>query len=194
MTIDLSWELHDAASDAAAQAALDEAAKALRRTAETVRRRHRNDPRGALHAYAELLSAACGVDPTTGARRHTTIDVLGWIARAVAMGCERPSIGPTAIDRVHRMLLVPNATLRGRFEILAANEELHARELAVRIGAIRRLEGGAVGDATRVERMLGIRPTPGSRGSKPFLRLFVSYEQAVLLASALGVPYHQLGV
>jgi hypothetical protein len=180
--------------DAEAQERLDAAAEAVRRAAASVQRRHRGDERAMLLGYSALLADACGIDPTTGVPRHQPADVLGWIARAVDMGCERPGLGPTVIERVHRLMLVPNVRLRERYESLVADEELTARDLAMHIGATRAIGGGEVGDATRVERMLGVRATPGSRGSRPFLRLFVSYEQAVRLATSLGVPYHSIGV
>jgi hypothetical protein len=180
--------------DVAAQEELDAAAKALHRAAAAVRRRHQGDERAMLLAYSALLADACGVDPTTGVLRYQPADVLGWIARAVDMGCERPGLGPTTIERVHRLTLVPNVRLRQRYEQLVADEELTARDLALHVGATREIGGDVVGDATRVERMLGVRTIPGSRGSRPFLRLFVSYDQAVRLATTLGVPYHLAGV
>lgn len=146
-----------------------------------------------------LMAEACGQHPLTGRPYYRPADFLAEVERAVTeYGCAVPKIGPATVMKLARHELVPNMRIRARFEHLAEEEGLTSSTLAVAIGESRpaKLADGEMverGDSTRVERMLGLTHLSAHGGVK-WLRLFVTYEQAIALADALGIDYHDLGV
>lgn len=78
-------------------------------------------------------------------------------------------------------------------------DRITAAEVGFRIGETREQHGRRTGDHTRVLRMLGIvaqtsRINPETGERELSCRLFVTYDQAIALADALGLDYHDLGI
>lgn len=151
------------------------------------------------YAYARLISEAFGENPTTGHRYYTPLDVLEWFDRAAEMEAAPPNHGPKTLVALYRRELIPNAIFRKRFlELHADSEEpLTAGEVGMRIGEVRARKDTrdkVVGDATRVERLLGLAITRHPRSRAHTLTAFLTYEKAVQLADALDLPYHDCGV
>lgn len=186
-----------------AQARLDALAQGFEREGDRLRKQYE---RGAISAQDKLVETCRLVSYAFGGRFFGPEDVLGWFARVpvleAAAGDGIPVDPPVVGGRVLRHLftrrLVPNARLRERFEALRADGQITSHELASRIGLTMQLNGQTVGDASAVERMLGVAPgTPETGASGRVyrsLRMFVAYDQAVALADALGLDYHDVGV
>lgn len=187
-------------SDSGAQRALDAEAQEFERSVERLRQRL---ARGTITVEEKLVetcrlvSESFGTDPRSDERYFTPGEVLGWFARAVEMGAEPTVIAGRTVRHLFTRRAIPNAYLRERFEALQADGEMSAYQLAVRIGVTKKQNGRTVGDATAVERMLGIttRAEKDSKGREyQSLRLFVSCDQAEALADALGLTCHDIGI
>lgn len=167
---------------------------------ETVRAARGRIPGEALdETQARLVSEAFGEHPVTGERYYAPEEVKRWLAHAAELGAARPSVGAHTLLKLYRREVVPNGLLRERFLELHELGKLTAVELAKRLGYVRKGSPASqrrspVGDATRVERDLGLATVPGSNGRPPSLRLFIPYDLAVRLADLLEVSYHDCGV
>lgn len=190
-------------SAADSQARLDELAQGFEREGERLRKQY---VRGAISAQDKLVETCRLVSYAFGARYYSPEDVLGWFARVPALEAaasddipvDPPVVGGRVLRHLFTRQLVPNAILRERFEELRASGQITSHELASRIGLTMQLNGQAVGDASAVERMLGVTPgTPETGvGGRTYrsLRFFVTSDQAVALADALGLDYPTVGV
>lgn len=179
------------AEDAAFEARMKAREAEIRRACAEARKL---DDRERLLRHAEMLADAIGEDPLTGQRFYTTEDVLSWIEHTLDMGCAMPRIGPKTIIDALRIRIVPTARLRERFLRMQADGKVSAKDAAKRVGMTRLHDGRIEGDSTRFRRALGITPSPSSTGRPPTLRMFISYEDAVTIADALDIPYHEVGV
>jgi hypothetical protein len=178
------------------QAALDAEVAELRAEVEAIgfRPRKADEPeeRAKLPLLAEVFARAMPSDPRTREPLFTAADVLGWVERAIEHDCTIPRLRAEEVEDVFRLRRIPNALLRE--EYLRQQEE-HEDDglptlIAHKIGAV----SNGKPDVTYVKRILGVEPQPGSKGYAPTFRFFVPYEQAVAIADALDLDYHELGV
>lgn len=132
-----------------------------------------------LHYNGELVLVSEGV--------YSYEDVLGWLARAIEAGAAMPQLGGRTIDALFRAELVPNAVFRETLERRIAAGTASMKGLAADVPFVD-------GDDRNLERALGMETSPGTKGYPPTLRLFVSYDQAVELMTALKLDPHDCGV
>ncbi len=152
--------------------------------------------RGGLgdHERAEMVSYILGRDPFTSEPYYTTEEVLGWMDRAVSMGGAGvfgQTFNVALLKDLLRVRRVPNAKFRERFVHLRETEGLTPGALGEQMGLTKM---GGVGDATRVERRLGLKPETQRYGKHRTVPMFIPYDLAVRFADALKLEYVEVGV
>lgn len=133
-----------------------------------------------------LASYACGINPLTGERYHTTEDFASWWQEARDRGALEPRLGGDAIGLLFRLEVVPNVIIRRRVEHLIETEQETYESISGQI------PDELVADGDYLSRLLGIRLTETGRG--PSFSWKVSYAQAASLCLAIGLTYQEVGV
>ena len=127
--------------------------------------------------------------------RYSTKEVAGWFGRAGEMGCTRPSVTKELLRDLMNIKKVPNAQFREAILALPDPENTgpgpkYDLDIITKQHIADRVTNG---DCTYLRRLVGLAPIPNTKGA-PTLRLWISYEQGVALAQALGIPLVEAGV
>lgn len=211
-TLTLSERLADAEQDVTDA----EMERYFRSEAKRVQRL--DDPEETRREKARLIAEACGRHPFPGEGPYYTAEQMDGELRLRERMCYAiPQTGPSALLDLYQVRQVPNLRVRDEFlrqydEHTAAQEDLDpgerfdfTRDFAERIGEYRTAKASRhngrrsaqrirLGDATRVERLLGLEVTPTGEGRPPQLRLFLPAEMVARIADALDMTYQDAGV
>lgn len=147
---------------------------------------------------AGLIAEAVSKDATSVAHVYTEEDVLGWAKLAVDMGAALPQFGPKLVEDVLYLRKVPNAIFRERaYAIMdeSMGDTPSLDDIALRAGHVRVKAGGEkAGNTQELANLIGLTTIKQSYGNPPYLRLFVSYDQALTLARAFELDLHDVGI
>lgn len=184
--------------DIQAQKEYDQETLRLKRLAEQKVGRHFNGDEQAHYLHrAKLVVEALGDSSVPGESRYTLEDVLSWVQMAVDMGAPPPKFGPGFIEDLRKFRRVPNAVFRDAIRALATKQDDNSpslEDIALRAGLSRtKPNGKRVGDRYNLLRLVGLEPFK-QPGNPPYVRLFISYDQALALADVLGIDYRLAGI
>jgi hypothetical protein len=157
------------------------------------------DPEAAQAARARVTAEACGNHPQTGEPYYTPEDFIRELKLRADHGFSEPKLGQKTWRSLRAVEVVPNMALRDEYLRQVERGETNAGTIAARIGEFRARGEEQIGDASRVERVLGLEPVKGSMRpdgvrNPSSLRLLVPADMAARLADALGMTYQDAGV